>query len=66
MAIVAAGLLATVLAPLAFGSVALIHELRGARHDVRTSILMAAGIWAGVVVGTRVLMTLLVSPICVR
>lgn len=65
MDLVAAGLAVTV-APLFVGSVAVIHDLRRARHDIRTSVLIAGGIWMGIVVGTKLLVTLLVSPICVR
>jgi hypothetical protein len=65
MDLVAAGLAVTV-GPLFVGSVAVIHDLRRTRHDIRTSVLIAGGIWMGIVVGTKLLVTLLVSPICVR
>jgi hypothetical protein len=62
MEAVATGLTITVLAPLFFGSVALIHELRGRRQDVGRSILIAAVIWSFLVLGTVFLVTLLVIP----
>lgn len=66
MEIVAAELAVTALASLAFGSVALIHGLRGVRSDIRTSLLIAGGIWTGIAMCTKLLVPLLVSPICVR
>jgi hypothetical protein len=63
MQLVAAELAVAVLAPLFFGSVAVIHELRGGRHDVGRSVLIAGGIWSGLVLGTVVLVMLLVSPL---
>jgi hypothetical protein len=66
MAIVAAELAVTVLAPLFFGSVGLIHELRGGRHDIGRSVLIAGGIWSGIALATVLLVTLLVSPLSAR
>jgi hypothetical protein len=66
MEIVAAELAVTALASLAFGSVALIHGLRGVRNDIRTSLLIAGGVWAGIAMCTKLLLPLLVSTICVR
>ena len=63
METIATGLTLTVLAPLFFGSVALIHGLRGGRHDVGRSVLIAAVIWSFLVLGTVFLMTLLVIPL---
>jgi hypothetical protein len=65
MDLVAAGLAVTV-APLFIGSVAVIHDLQRARRDIRTSVLIVGGIWAGIVLGTKLLAPLLVSPICLR
>jgi len=59
MEIPAAELAMTVLAPLVFGSVALIHELRGAPRDIRSSVLIAGGIWSGIALGTVGLVLLL-------
>lgn len=62
MDLVAAGLAVTV-APLFIGSVAVIHDLRRARHDVRTSVLIAGGIWIGIAMWTTLITALLVSSI---
>lgn len=66
MEVVAAEIAVTALASLAFGSVALIHALRGTRSDVRTSLLIAGGIWSGIAVWKVLVAPLLVSPICLR
>lgn len=66
MELVAAELVVTALASVAFGSVAMIHGLRGARSDLRTSLVIAGGIWIGVAACAKFLVPLLVSPICVR
>jgi hypothetical protein len=61
MPTVATELAMTVLGPLFFGSVALIHGLRGGPRDVGRSVLIAGGIWSGIALGTALLVTLLVS-----
>lgn len=66
MHIVAAELAVTALAALAFGSVALIHGMRGTRSDIRTSLLIAGGIWTCIAMGTQFVVPLLVSTSCVR
>jgi hypothetical protein len=63
MQALAAELAVTVLAPLFFGSVALIHGLRRGRHDIGRSVLIAGGIWSGLALGAALLVTLLVSPL---
>ena len=65
MQALAAALAVTVLAPLFFGSVAVIHGLRaeGARHGVGRSVLIAGGIWSGIALGMVLLVTLLVGPL---
>jgi Na+/H+-dicarboxylate symporter len=65
MQALATELAVTVLAPLFFGSVALIHGLRaeGARHDIGRSVLIAGGIWSAIALGTALLVTLLVGPL---
>lgn len=66
MDLVAAEIAVTALASLAFGSVALIHALRGTRSDVRTSLLIAGAIWSGIAVWTMLVAPHLVSRICLR
>lgn len=56
MDVVAAEMVATALAPLVFGSVALIHQLRGRPRDVGRSVLIAAGIWSGIGLGIATLL----------
>ena len=58
--------LAVTIAPLFIGSVAVIHDLRRARHDFRTSILIAGGIWIGIAMWTTGIAALLVSAIRLR
>lgn len=58
-AVVALELAVTVLVPLFVGTVSVIHGLRGAKPNVGRSVLTAAGIWAGIGIGTVAIITYL-------